>query len=213
MQGRALQAALAVGLVCLAAAFWAGSVDLTKEVASDPGPLNALSIVFKLIGVVALSYVGWRTLSRSMWLLALLLAMLTLGHLVIDSGLYDRIAHPITRRLGRLIHLHGGFLNFASMFIVLAIVAGGLVWAAYRSASPSERRVVLQLIAIIFVVGVFVGPVNAISAFGINREWLFAEDFGQVVALAVLTAYAAGLVVASWGGSGRLRAFENAERN
>jgi len=46
-----------------------------------------------------------------------------------------------------------------------------------------------------------VGPINAISALGINREWLFAEDFGQVVSLSLLVGYIGGLLVATAGSS------------
>ncbi len=213
LQGRALQAALAAGLALMAAALWAAGVDYASEIGLNAGPLNALSILYKLISIVALVYVGYRIRSRSMWVLALLLSLLTLGHIVIDAGWWDDVANPITQRLESVLHVSSGFINLASLFLALAVIAGGLVLAAYRSASLEERPVVVRLIAILFVVGVFVGPVNAISVFGINREWLFAEDFGQVAALAVLTAYAAGLVVASWGSSGRMARLENVQGN
>ena len=53
------------------------------------------------------------------------------------------------------------------------------------------------LILLFMAVGVFTGPVNAIAAAGINREWLFAEDFGQGVTLAVMSGYVAGMAVAT----------------
>jgi hypothetical protein len=202
LQGRSLQAALAAGLVLAAATSWAAAVDLGPDMGLNSGPLSVLSILYKLIGIAALIYVGRQMRSRSMWILALLLSLLTLGHFVIDAGWWDDVAHPITQRLEPILHVSSGFINLASMFLALAVIAGGLVWNAYRSASLEERPVVVRLITILFVVGVFVGPVNAISVFGINRLWLFAEDFGQAAALAVLAAYVMGLVVATWERSG-----------
>ena len=99
LQGRALQAALAAGLVLMAAALWAAGVDYASEIGLNAGPLNALSILYKLISIVALVYVGYRIRSRSMWVLALLLSLLTLGHIVIDAGWWDDVANPITQRL------------------------------------------------------------------------------------------------------------------
>jgi hypothetical protein len=204
LEGRSMQTALAAGLVLLAAVLWAAGVDLASEVERNAAPLNWLAILYKLIGLAALLYVGWRIQSRSMRLLALLLALLTLGHLVIHSGLYGTVVHPVSNWLEGILPLSSGFIELAGMFLALAAIAGGLVWVAFRDASPFERPVVIRLILLLFVVGVFVGPVNAISVFGINREWLFAEDFGQAVALAVLAGYGVGLVVATGERSGSL---------
>jgi hypothetical protein len=135
-----------------------------------------LSVLYKLLSIAGLVYVGRQIRSRSMLLLALLLAMLTVGHFVIDSGLWDDLAHPFTTRLARVLPVSSGFLNLSALFLGLAVIGIGVVWAAFRFATLAERPVVVRLIAMLFVVGVFVGPVNAISVFGINREWLFAED-------------------------------------
>jgi len=213
LHGRALQAAVAVGVVTLAVALWAGSIDLASDVGLNSTALNVLSIVYKLLSIAGLVYVGRQIRSQSMLLLALLLAMLTVGHFVIDSGLWDDLAHPFTTRLSRVLPVSSGFLNLSALFLALAVIAGGLVWAAFRFASPAERPAVVRLITMLFVVGVFVGPVNAISVFGINREWLFAEDFGQVASLAILTAYVAGLAVATWGTSSRLAPLDNTQGN
>lgn len=213
LEGKALQAALAAGLVLLAAVIWAAGVDLASEVERNAAPLNSLTVLYKLIGIAALLYVGRQTQSRSMKLLALLLALLTLGHLVIHSGWYGPVVHPVSGWLEEVLPFSSGFIELAGMFLALAAIAGGLVWAAFRGASDSERPAVIRLIVILFVVGIFVGPVNAISVFGINREWLFAEDFGQAVALAVMAGYLVGLAVATWERSGSLAQSESTEGN
>ena len=64
-------------------------------------------------------------------------------------------------------------------------------------AGPQERPVVGVLILMFALVGVFTGPVNAVAAAGISREWLFAEDFGQAVVLAVMAGYVTGLAAAT----------------
>ncbi len=87
------------------------------------------------------------------------------------------------------------------LFGALALIAVWLLAAAYRAANERDRSLVMTLIGLLVLVGVFVGPVNAIASLGINREWLFAEDFGQVVSLAVLGGYVSGLVAAT--GAGR----------
>jgi hypothetical protein len=211
LHGKALHAAVAVGVVTLAVALWAGGVDLATEVGLDSTPLNVLSILYKLLSMAGLVYVGRQLRSQSMLLLALLVAMLTVGHFVVGSGVWDDLAYPFATRLARVLPLSPGFLNLSAMFLALAVIGGGLVWAAFRFATPAERPAVVRLIMMLFVVGVFVGPVNAISVLGINREWLFAEDFGQVASLAILTAYVAGLAVVTWETSSRLAPLDNTQ--
>ena len=93
--------------------------------------------------------------------------------------------------------LSDGVAHVGLLFVALGIAALGLLSVAWIKAQPGERQVIGVLILLFMAVGVFTGPVNAIAAAGINREWLFAEDFGQGVTLAVMGGYVAGMAVAT----------------
>jgi len=197
LRGRALGVALVVSVALLGAAVWAASVDFASEPERNAAPLDTLAILYKLVAIAALLYVGWRWHSRSLRLLALLLALMAIGSLLVDMEWFVQVEHSLAEPLERVLGVSSGFIELAALFLGLAAVAGALVWAAYRGATLDDRPVVLRVIGILFVIGIFMGPVNAIASTGINREWLFAEDFGQVVSLAVLAGYGVGLVAAT----------------
>ncbi len=204
LEGRALQVAVVVGVVLLGAALWAGAVDFYTEPGRNPAPLGWLDLAYKLISIAALVYVANRWNSRSLRILALLLALLEVGHLLVHTRSFNRAEFVLIRPLADALSVSRGVVMLGGIFVALAIIGIGMVWLAYRAARPDEKPVVVKLIAILIVLGIFTGPVNAISALGINREWLIAEDFGQVLALAVLAAYSIGLAVAAWERPGRL---------
>jgi hypothetical protein len=204
LRGRALQVALAVGLVLFGVGVWAGAADLASEYGTNSVPLGVLSLLYKLLSIAALLYVAARWHSRSLRILALLLALLELGHLVVHTGWFNHTVYLFLRPVVRVLPVSMRLVWMGGMFVALGVLGIGLVWLAFRRAGVAEKPVVVRIIAIIAVLGVFAGPVNAISVFGISKEWLVAEDFGQVLALAVLAAYGAGLVVATRERPGRL---------
>jgi hypothetical protein len=197
VRGRALRVALGVTFVLQAAGLWAARSDL-ESTERYPSGLDLLAPMYKYLIVVGLLAVGWRIGSASFKLLALLVAALAAGSLIVNNyenqlKFYDSLA-PIADRLP----VSSGFLGNAMIFLTLAAVGGGLVLLAYRKAGTADRHQVLVVIGLLFLVGVFVGPVNAISAATESSAWSFAEDFGQVVTLAILAGHVAGLVVATW---------------
>ena len=192
---------LVVGVLLLTGAAWAAGIDLASEVERNSVPLDWLGTIYKLLAATVLVRLGMELHSRSMWSLAILLALMTVGSLAIGSRWFNAAAEIVTRPISDVVGRSPVFLKLAGMFIALALVGGTLVWKAYREATPFERPAVMRLIAVIAVVGFFVGPVNALSTQGITRMLLFAEDFGQVVSLAVLTGYGAGLLAAVVGRS------------
>lgn len=193
--------AAGVVLVLWALAFWAAGVDWASQHERSAAALDSLSIIYKLVAVGSLTWLGRRLRSRSLWLLALLLALLTVGSLLVNADWFASWEHRLADSVERVVPAASRFLGLGGLFAVLAVIAGVLVWAAYRNAASDERPAVVRIILILFVVGIFLGPVNAISSLGINREWLFAEDFGQVMSLAVLAGYSVGLTVAIRGRS------------
>ncbi len=196
VRGRALLVASAVGVVLLAGAWWAASVDLASEYERNAAPLDALSTLYKVLSVVGLALVGRTIGSRSMRLLALLLALMTVGSLLVDEEWFVSGIRSVADFMADVLPLSSGFVELAGLFLALAAVAGTLISMAFAAMRPEEKIATMTLIALLFVLGIFVGPVNAIASEGINREWLFAEDFGQVVAMAIVTAYVAGLLAA-----------------
>jgi hypothetical protein len=189
------RAAILVGSLLLAGAAWAARIDLTSEVERNSVPLDWLGTIYKLTAAAVLWMLGARLRSRSMWLLAALLALMTAGSFVIGTGWFNAVAGKVTGPLSDLVGRSPMFLKLATMFVSLALIAGTLVWMAYRNAAPFERPAVVRLVVLMAAVGFFVGPVNALSTQGISRQLLFAEDFGQVVSLSVLAAYGTGLLV------------------
>ena len=189
------RAAILVGSLLLAGAAWAARIDLTSEVERNSVPLDWLGTIYKLTAAAVLWMLGARLRSRSMWLLAALLALMTAGSFVIGTGWFNAVAGKVTGPLSDLVGRSPMFLKLATMFVSLALIAGTLVWMAYRNAAPFELassgapsctddgcRWLLRR------------SVNALSTQGISRQLLFAEDFGQVVSLSVLAAYGAGLL-------------------
>ncbi len=197
VRGRALAVATLVASVLLAGALWAAKVDLDSRFERNAVPLDILSAVYKVLIVVGLLVVARRLGSVSFKLLALLVAALAVGSVVVNADSFGDWLHSLLVPIADVLPVSSGFLGLAIIFVVLAAVAAPLVYLAYSKAAANEKPAVLTVIAVLFVIGIFVGPVNAISSLGINREWLFAEDFGQVVNLAILAGYTTGLLVAT----------------
>ncbi len=198
LRGTALWVAIAVAVVLLGGAWWAAQVDLNSELDRNSGPLKALSTVYKVLIFGGLWVVARRLGSSSVKRLALLVLALIVGGLAIDI---TAALHRIAARLASVLPVSEKHADEVLLFGALALIAVWLLAAAYRAANERDRSLVMTLIGLLVLVGVFVGPVNAIASLGINREWLFAEDFGQVVSLAVLGGYVSGLVAAT--GAGR----------
>jgi len=197
VNGRAAQVAMVVGAALLFGALWAGKIDLDSVRERNSDPLDILSAGYKVLIVGGLLIVARRTASTSFKLLAGLVAALTVGSVVVNAGAFGERLYNTIGPLADSLPVSAGFVGLAFIFLALAAIAGSMVFASYVVAEPHEQSAVIIVIALLFLVGLFVGPVNAISAIGINREWLFAEDFGQVVTLSLLGGYTAGLVVAT----------------
>jgi hypothetical protein len=189
--------------VLLTAALWAARIDFASAYERNSAPLEWLAVGSKAGAAMGLTLVARRIRSRSIGLLAILLAALVVGSFLVDVDWFDSAVGVVSSRLEEVLPVSAGFLELAGLFVALAIVAIWLVSAAYRAATSAEIVTVRVLLGLIFIVGVFVGPINAISALGINREWLFAEDFGQAVSLAFLVGYVSALVVATRESSSR----------
>jgi hypothetical protein len=181
-------------LVLLAAAWWAAEVDYASVLKRNSMPLDVLSAGYKVLIVAGLIVVARRTQSRSMYLLGALVAALGIGSLIVNAQWSEDLLGGLADRVVDVLPVGRGIVQLGAMFVVLAVLAGWLVWQAYVNARPEERTAVLTIIGLLFLVGVFVGPINAISTQGYSRAWLFAEDFGQVVSLALFGSYTAGLV-------------------
>lgn len=186
-----------VGGVLLFGALWAGKIDLDSVPERNSDPLDLLSAGYKVLIVGGLLIVARRTASTSFKLLAGLVAALTVGSIVVNAGVFGERLYDTIGPIADSLPVSAGFVGLAFIFLSLAAIAGSLVFAAYAVAAPHERSAVIIVIVLLFLVGLFVGPVNAISAIGISREWLFAEDFGQVATLSLLGGYTAGLMVAA----------------
>ncbi|MCP3995347.1 MAG: hypothetical protein GY722_09815 [bacterium] len=204
VRGRALVAGLILTAILLAAGMWAAAIDLASEPDRNAVPMELLVTLYKALSAAGLAWVGHLTNSKSMRLLALLLGLMTVGGVLVDLTWFTDAIGSVTDRLAEFVSFSSQTIELAGLFLALAILAGGLVVAAFRATRAKERRAVFTLLALLALVGVFVGPVNAIAAAGINREWLFAEDFGQIVSMSMLAGYVAGLVVAVSSGSIRL---------
>ncbi len=208
---RAVATGMMVALALLAAALWAAQVDFASAPERNAVPLDVLAVLSKLLSVVLLLHLARKLASRSFMLIALLLGAMAAGSLLVDAAWFGDVLDVFSDPLERVLPFSSGFIELAVLFLALAVIAGGLVLASWRAARPAEKPALVVLIALLFVLGLFVGPVNAIASTGINREWLFAEDFGQVVSMALVTGYLAALVVAVAEQSGRLTQAPNVE--
>ncbi len=197
VRGRARRVAIAVTVVLLMMALWAAKLDYDRPLVRNTVPLTVLSALFKGLALAGLLVVARRLASRSIYLIAGFVAALIAGTVIINSDALSTMFDSIADWAEPVLPVSGQTAKYVLMFSVLAVVTAVLLYLAYSSARPTEREAVLVLIGLLLVVGVFVGPVNALSIQGWSREWLFAEDFGQVVSLALLTGYTSGLVVAS----------------
>ena len=198
VRGRARRVAVALTVVLVLAALWAAKLDYDSVYERNSVPLDVLSALYKALSIAGLIVVGRRLKSRSIYIIAALVAALAVGSLFVNSSLSDTLINPIATLISDNLPVSHGFAHFGIIFCSLAAIAGAMVFVAYTGARSWERSTVLILIGILFLEGVFVGPVNAISTQGFTREWLFAEDFGQVISLAILTGYTSGLIVATF---------------
>ena len=197
VDGRARWVAVLVTLGLLAMTLWAAKLDYDRPIERNKVPLDVLSASFKILALVGLVIVARRLASRSLFMIAGFVAALLAGSFIINSDLLDGLFGPVADLLDPLLPVAGQIVKYVIMFTALGVVAAVLLHLAYTWARPFERTVVLILVGMMVVVSVFVGPINALSIQGWSREWLFAEDFGQVVTLALLTGFTSGLVVAT----------------
>ena len=195
--GRARSIAVLVTLGLLAMTLWAAKLDYDSPIERNKVPLDVLSASFKILALVGLVVVARRLASRSLFMIAGYVGALFVGSIIINSDLLSTVFSPVADLLDPLLPVSGQTIKYVIMFSALGVIAAVLLYLAYTWARPFERRVVLTLIGMMLVVSVFVGPINALSIQGWSREWLFAEDFGQVLTLALLTGFTSGLVVAT----------------
>ncbi len=186
-----------VTLVLLVGAVWAAKLDYDSVAERYSVPLDIASGSYKVLAATGLVILGRRLGSQAMYLLAVLVGLLFAGSLFVNSDWSDRIVGPVADGIAGWLPLSGGTLHLVLIFLAAAVLAGALVVRVLRVASAEERGAVLIIVVMLGVVGVFLGPINAISTQGWSREWLFAEDFGQVLGLAVLAGYVWGLVGAA----------------
>ncbi len=201
VRGFALLVAVAVVAVLVGGALWAAQVDLNSEMERNAVPLDILATLYKVIAGVGLFVVGRRLGSRSFNLLALMMVALTAGSLAVDVDWFHNITDPMADVVADIFGVSPWAASLGIVFAALAVVGVWLVVLALRAMQDFEKPTVWTLLGLLAILGVFLGPVNAISSLGINREWLFAEDFGQVMTLAVIGGYVAGLVAATRVGS------------
>lgn len=194
VRGAALVVAVAAAGVLVTGAIWAAQVDLNSQLERNAVPLDILATVYKVVAGIGLFVVGRRIVSRSFNLLALMMGALTAGSLLVDVDWLDSITGPLAAVVADLFGVSTWAASLGVVFAALAVVGVLLVVLALRAMQDFEKPTVWKLLVLLAVLGVFLGPVNAISSLGINREWLFAEDFGQVMTLAVIGGYVAGLV-------------------
>ncbi len=197
MRGTALWIALGVAVVLVLATVWASLPDIAAKPERDTLRLDVLTITMKLACAAGLVVLGRRLQSRSYSIIALLFLLLVVGNRLLDAGWFNALMDRVGAQVARVFPVSSGFAELASLFFGLAVVVGGLLLAAWRMAAPGERWTVATLLGLVAMVGVFAGPVNAVSALGINWEWLFAEDFGQSLSMALVTGYVAGLLAAT----------------
>ena len=195
LRGRALLIAAAMTALLMSGVLVAAAYDLASPLERRPVPLEMAALICKLVIVAGLITIGRRTHSTSIRLLAGLVALLAVAGPAVDWSFVDSLVEAIADPFVEGLSLSRKVVHNGILFGALGIAAIGLLATAWVKATPEERPMVGVLILLLMAVGVFTGPVNAVAAAGINREWLFAEDFGQAVALAVMAGYVAGRAV------------------
>lgn len=193
LRGRALRVAAAMTALLLIVVIAAAWYDLASPLERRPVPLEMAALICKLVIVAGFITIGRRTRSTSISMLAGLVALLAVAGPAVDWSFVDSLVEAIADPFVDGLSLSRKVVHNGILFGALGIAALGLLAAAWVKATPVERPVVGALILLLMAVGVFTGPVNAVAAAGINREWLFAEDFGQAVVLAVMAGYVTGL--------------------
>lgn len=197
LAGRPLRVAAAVAALLLVGVLAGAAYDLASPVERRPVPLEIATFVGKLVVAGGLTIVARRTGSISLRLLAVLAGLLAVAGLLPTIDLVNTAINGVAGVMSDVVGISGVAARLGLLFIALGVAALGLIVVAWTKARPDERPVVKALIVMFAVVGVFAGPTNAIAALGISREWLFAEDFGQAVMVAVMAGYVAGLVAAT----------------
>jgi hypothetical protein len=179
----------------LIGALAAARVDLNSPLERNPVPLENSATVSKLVAAAGLLLLARMRRSVSILTIAGVVLLLAVEGRFHALGLLDGVVAGPARSIAAAFSISRVFVASAIPLAVAGMIIALLLAYAVVKAGPEDRRLVLSLVLLLAIDGIFAGPVNAISSLGITREWLFAEDFGQAVALALLAGYVSGAVM------------------
>lgn len=187
--------AAVVTVLLLLGALAAARVDLNSPLERNPAPLELSATVSKLIAAAGLLLLARMLRSVSLLTIAVTVLLLAIEGRFHTLGLFDGVVAGPGRFLADTFSISRVFVTSAIPLAAAGFLVVVLLAYAYSKAGTADRHLVVSLVVLLAVDGIFAGPVNAIASLGISREWLFAEDFGQAVVLAVLAGYVVGRVV------------------
>ena len=185
----------------------AAALDLANADRWDPANLQAWTLVSQTLSAAGLFVLGRVRNSRSFMVLGFLIALV-----VVEEAFH--VLNPVSAWLADLFDIENRWttvrlsvLNGVLIYGFVAIIGVTLLLVSHWHGTPAERRVVRNIAILLFVGGLFGGPISTASYWtDETRRVLFVEEVGETLAFAVMVGYVAALVAQTRRGFGAVRA-------
>lgn len=185
----------------------AAMLDLAEPDRWDPAKLQAWTLVSQTLSAAGLFVLGKLLKSRSFIVLGFLISLV-----VIEEAFH--VLNPVSAWLADLFDIENKWntvrlsvINGALIYGFVAIIGVTFLLVSHWHGTPAERRVVRNIAILLFIGGIFGGPISTASYWtDETRRVLFVEEVGETLAFAVMVAYVAALVVQTWRRAGAARA-------
>mgnify|MGYP001825301006 CR=1 FL=1 len=173
----------------------AAALDLADSDRWDPANLQAWTLVSQTLSAAGLFMLGRLRKSRSFVVLSFLISLV-----VIEEAFH--VLNPVSAWLADLFDIENKWntvrlsvLNGALIYGFVALIGVTLLLVSHWHGTPAERRVVRNIAIMLFIGGIFGGPISTASYWtDETRRVLFVEEVGETLAFAVMVAYVAALV-------------------
>jgi hypothetical protein len=185
-----------VTAVFVAGGILAAALDLADADRWDATTLQAWTLLAQALVAVGLFLLGrWRR-SVSFALLGVLIALI-----VVEEAFH--VLNPVSAWLSDVANIENRWntfrlsvLNGALIYGFVAVIGVALLLFSHWHGSPAERRVVRNIAVLLFVGGLFGGPVSTASYWTDDpRRIIFIEEVGENMVFAVMVGYVSALLV------------------
>lgn len=188
------QVAWFVAAFFLVGAVVAAGVDLVDAERWDAATLQSWTLVSQALAAIGMLELGRLHSSFSFAVLGILI-----GLIVIEEAFH--VLNPISAWFAEVAQIENtwttvrlGLLNGLLIYGFVAVLGITMLVVSHYHGSPAEQRVIRNLALLLFVGGVFGGPISTAGNWGDIRMWMFVEECGEAIVFAAIAGYVGGLV-------------------